>query len=128
MTGGIYHLYDGIYLIIYLGMFKLHGIYLLDILLIPWYIPWYIAKVVYTTFGVVYTMTQPSRWTGRAGAWPGPDPLEPHRARAFKLPEEAPAVIPSPSLPRPPPAAARPRRGARGGGGSRQWAVFDRRN
>ena len=33
----------------------LHGIYLLDILLIPWYIPWYIAKVVYTTFEVVYT-------------------------------------------------------------------------
>ena len=52
MTGGIYHLYDGIYLVIYLGI--LHGIYLLDILLIPWYIPWYIAKVVYTTFGVVY--------------------------------------------------------------------------
>ena len=59
MTGGKYHLYDGIYLVIYLGM--LNGINLLDILLIPWYIPWYIAKVVYTTFGVVYTMTQPSR-------------------------------------------------------------------
>jgi hypothetical protein len=34
------------------------------------YIPWYIPKVVYTTFGVVYTMRQPSRWTmipGRVG-------------------------------------------------------------
>ena len=33
-----------------------HGIYHLPLLYIPWYIP----KVVYTTFGVVYTMRQPS--------------------------------------------------------------------
>ena len=59
MKGGIYHIDGGIYQGIYLGIYQ--GIYHLDILLIPWYIPWYIAKVVYTTFGVVYTMTQPSR-------------------------------------------------------------------
>ena len=59
MNGGIYHIDGGIYQGIYLGIYQ--GIYNLDILLIPWYIPWYIAKVVYTTFGVVYTMTQPSR-------------------------------------------------------------------
>jgi hypothetical protein len=34
-----------------------HDIYHLPLLNIPWYIP----KVVYTTFGVVYTMRQPSR-------------------------------------------------------------------
>jgi hypothetical protein len=28
------------------------------------YTPWYISKVVYTTFGVVYTMRQPSRCIG----------------------------------------------------------------
>jgi hypothetical protein len=41
-----------------------HDIYHLPLLYIPWYIP----KVVYTTFGVtwVYTMGQPSRWS------PGP--------------------------------------------------------
>ena len=36
-----------------------HDIYYLPISFISWYIP----KVVYTTFGVVYTMRQPSRWT-----------------------------------------------------------------
>ena len=69
MKGGIYHIDGGIYQGIYLGIYQ--GIYHLDILLIPWYIPWYIAKVVYTTFGVVYTMTQPSRWPG-APVPPGP--------------------------------------------------------
>jgi hypothetical protein len=49
-------------LYIYHGIY--HGIYHLPISYIPWYIP----KVVYTTFGVVYTnhtMRQPSRWAGR---------------------------------------------------------------
>jgi hypothetical protein len=46
-------------LYIYHGIY--HGIYHLPISYIPWYIP----KVVYTTFGVVYTMRQPS--TGRCG-------------------------------------------------------------
>ena len=65
MKGGMYHIDGGIYQGIYLGIYQ--GIYHLDILLIPWYIPWYIAKVVYTTFGVVYTMTQPSRCGPRVG-------------------------------------------------------------
>jgi hypothetical protein len=34
-----------------------HDVYHFPLLYIPWYIP----KVVYTTFGVVYTMRQPSR-------------------------------------------------------------------
>jgi hypothetical protein len=42
-------------------MVYIYGIYH-DIYYLPlWYIPWYIPKVVYTTFGVVYTMRQPSR-------------------------------------------------------------------
>ena len=42
-------------------MVYIYGIYH-DIYHLPlWYIPWYIPKVVYTTFGVVYTMRQPSR-------------------------------------------------------------------
>jgi hypothetical protein len=49
-------------------MVYIYGIYH-DIYHLPlWYIPWYIPKVVYTTFGVVYTMRQPSRWR------PGPEP------------------------------------------------------
>ena len=44
-------------------MVYIYGIYH-DIYHLPlWYIPWYIPKVVYTTFGVVYTMRQPSRCT-----------------------------------------------------------------
>ena len=62
MKSGIYHKNDGVYLVIYLGIS--HGTYHLNILLIPWYIPWYIPKVVYTTFRVIYTMTQPSRCAG----------------------------------------------------------------
>jgi hypothetical protein len=49
-------------LYIYRGIY--HGIYHLPILYIPWYIP----KVVYITFGVVYTMRQPSRWCRRCRA------------------------------------------------------------
>ena len=42
-------------------MVYIHGIYH-DIYHLPLlYIPWYIPKVVYSTFGVVYTMRQPSR-------------------------------------------------------------------
>jgi hypothetical protein len=40
-----------------------HDTYHLPLLYIPWYIP----KVVYTTFGVVYTMRQPSRCGPPAG-------------------------------------------------------------
>jgi hypothetical protein len=51
-------IYDMVYTIfllyIYHGIY--HGIYHLHFCL-----PWYIPKVVYTTFGVVYTMRQPSR-------------------------------------------------------------------
>jgi hypothetical protein len=45
-------------------MVYIYGIYH-DIYHLPFlYIPWYIPKVVYTTFGVVYTMRQPSRCRG----------------------------------------------------------------
>jgi hypothetical protein len=46
-----------------------HDIYHLPLLYTPWYIP----KVVYTTYGVVYTMRQPSRWTSLVTARAGPD-------------------------------------------------------
>ncbi len=54
-------IYTMVYTIIY-TMVYIYGIYH-DINYLPLlYIPWYIPKVVYTTFGVVYTMRQPSRW------------------------------------------------------------------
>ena len=50
-----------IMLVMVYTMVYIYGIYH-DIYHLPlWYIPWYIPKVVYTTFGVVYTMRQPSR-------------------------------------------------------------------
>ncbi len=59
-----------------------HGIYHLPLLYMPWYIP----KVVYTTFGVVYTMRQPSRCCHRDGRSRRPGPgrrpgRRPERAR-----------------------------------------------
>jgi hypothetical protein len=33
------------------------------------YIPWHIPKVLYTTFRVVYTMRQPSRWSIASGSF-----------------------------------------------------------
>ena len=45
-----------VYTMVYIyGLY--HDIYHLPLLYIPWYIP----KVIITTFGVVYTMRQPSR-------------------------------------------------------------------
>jgi hypothetical protein len=43
-------------------MVYIYGIYHDIYHLLIVYIPRYIPKVVYTTFGVVYTMRQPSRW------------------------------------------------------------------
>jgi hypothetical protein len=53
----VYTMIVMVYTMVYIyGIY--HGIYHLPLLYIPLYIP----KVVYTTFGVVYTMRQPSRW------------------------------------------------------------------
>jgi hypothetical protein len=53
----VYTMIVMVYTMVYIyGIY--HDIYPLPLLYIPWYIP----KVVYTTFGVVYTMRQPSRW------------------------------------------------------------------
>jgi hypothetical protein len=53
----VYTMIVMVYTMVYIyGIY--HDIYHLPLLYIPWYIP----KVVYTTFGVVYTMGQPSRW------------------------------------------------------------------
>ena len=52
----VYTMIVMVYTMVYIyGIY--HDIYHLSL----WYIPWYIPKVVYTTFGVVYTMRQPSR-------------------------------------------------------------------
>jgi hypothetical protein len=53
-----------VYTIVYIYRIY-HDMYHLPLLYIPWYIP----QVVYTTFGVVYTMGQPSRW--RTAVLPG---------------------------------------------------------
>jgi hypothetical protein len=67
-----------------------HDIYHLPL----WYIPWYIPKVVYTTFGVVYTMRQPSRW----GRGTGMIASESRRTRRA-LPETAAAAAAAPGDP-----------------------------
>ena len=67
----VYTMIVMVYTMVYIyGIY--HDIYHLPLLYIPWYIP----KVVYTTFGVVYTMGQPSRChvVMAAGPWPAGGP------------------------------------------------------